>query len=255
MKFLATKTRKRNTKVLCGPPLPLRLAVKKTSRSSSCFRAFVAIFGHMFTDLSDKHGAKAYHLLCGLVAPRPIAWVSTLNDDGSVNVAPFSYFTVMGSRPPMLAFAPGDKQPGIPKDTHRNLKRTGQFVVHLVDGPLLASMAATAEALPEGESELDLADLTTADFPVPVLADFITPRIAEAPVALACTHHSTVEAGMNRLVLGEIHALWTRPGLVDADTWRVDAASWSPVGRCESPDGYCIAEGRVRVPSGRAALE
>ena len=84
-------------------------------------------------DLTGEHSRYAYKLLAGLVTPRPIAWVTTLNEDGSVNAAPFSFFNVLGTKPPILGFAPGDKEPGIPKDTARNIRRTGEFVVNLVD--------------------------------------------------------------------------------------------------------------------------
>ncbi|NRB77011.1 MAG: flavin reductase, partial [Verrucomicrobiales bacterium] len=84
-------------------------------------------------DLTGEHSRYAYKLIAGLVTPRPIAWVTTEDEDGRVNAAPFSFFNVFGSRPPVLAFAPGDKEPGIPKDTARNIRRSGEFVVNLVD--------------------------------------------------------------------------------------------------------------------------
>ena len=75
-------------------------------------------------DLEGKDLKNAYKLLSGLVTPRPIAWVTTLAENGSVNAAPFSFFNVFGSQPPIIAFAPGNREPGIPKDTARNLRRT-----------------------------------------------------------------------------------------------------------------------------------
>ena len=128
-------------------------------------------------------------------------------------------------------------------------------MVHLVDEAMLKPMAVTAEALPETESELQMAGLHAVDLDLPDDPDYCMPRIAEAPVAMACSYHSTVEVGHNRLVLGEIHAIWVRDGLVDGRTLRVHATAWAPVGRCESPDGYSIAKGRIHISSGRPALE
>src|SRR5262245_32445593 len=104
-------------------------------------------------DLLGEHAERAYSVLTALVTPRPIAWVTTLNEDGSVNAAPFSFFNVFGDSPPLVIFAPGDKACGTPKDSARNAKRTGEFVVNLVDPSVVEAMVRTSASLPYGESE------------------------------------------------------------------------------------------------------
>ena len=87
----------------------------------------------MELDLEGKHSDRAYAMLVSLITPRPIAWVTTLNENGSVNAAPFSFFNALGANPPIIGFAPGDRDDGSPKDTPRNIRRTREFVVNLID--------------------------------------------------------------------------------------------------------------------------
>lgn len=194
-------------------------------------------------DLEGEHRKLAYKLLAGLVTPRPIAWVTTRDADGVVNAAPFSFFNVFGTNPPIVGFAPGDKEPGIPKDTARNIRRTGEFVVNLVDEDTAAAMNLTSAELPAGESEIPHAGLRT--MPSVVVSP---PRIAEAPVALECREWSTLEIGRNRLVIGTVHRLWVRDGVLDPDTLLVDRAVFHPVGRMEVPAGYCRTRDHFEMP-------
>ncbi len=106
----------------------------------------------MELDLEGRHSDRAYNLLASLVTPRPIAWVTTLNPDGSVNAAPFSFFNVLGAHPPIVGFCPGDREPGIPKDTAQNIRRTHEFVVNLVDETIADAMNLTAASHPFGKS-------------------------------------------------------------------------------------------------------
>ena len=87
----------------------------------------------MELDLEGKYAARAYPILASLVVPRPIALVTTLSADGKINAAPFSFFNVLGANPPVVAFAPGDRDDGTPKDTALNVRATHEFVVNLVD--------------------------------------------------------------------------------------------------------------------------
>ena len=185
-------------------------------------------------NLTGEHAKYAYKLLAGLVTPRPIAWVTTQDGDGRVNAAPFSFFNVFGTRPPILGFAPGDKEPGIPKDTARNIRRTGEFVVNLVDDACAEAMNLTSAEIPFGESEIELANLSTAASTV-----VGPPRILEAPVALECREHSTIEIGRNRLVIGLIERVHTKEGVLDPETLLVDRNVFNPIGRMEVPSGYC----------------
>lgn len=188
----------------------------------------------MELDLLDTHADRAYAILAGLVMPRPIAWVTTLNDDGSVNAAPFSFFNVFGDDPPLVIFAPGDRPDGTPKDTALNAKRTGEFVVNLVSEELKEAMNLTAAALPRGESEITHASLATATSSV-----VAPPRIAAAPASLECKVHSIQEIGTNRLILGIVHRVHVQDSIFDPETLRIVQEKHLPVGRMGSPNWYC----------------
>ena len=194
-------------------------------------------------DLTGEHSRYAYKLLAGLVTPRPIAWVTTADEDGKVNAAPFSFFNVFGSRPPVLAFAPGDKEPGIPKDTARNIRRTGEFVVNLVDEACAEAMNQTAAVLDFGVSEIEMAGLHTTPS-----TRVKPPRISEAPVALECREWSTLEIGRNRMVIGLIDRIHTRDGVLDPGTLLVNPDQFAPIGRMEVPSGYYQTEDRFQMP-------
>lgn len=185
-------------------------------------------------DLLTTHADRAYPILAGLVTPRPIAWVTTLNEDGSVNVAPFSFFNVFGGDPPLVIFAPGDRDDGSPKDTARNCRRTGEFVVNLVDESLAEVMNRTSATVPYGVSETEREKLET------VASSAVTPpRVAAAPAALECKVHSIQQIGGNRLVFGIVHRVQVREEFFDRETLRVRGDRFHPVGRMSVPHWYC----------------
>ena len=185
-------------------------------------------------DLLTTHADRAYPILAGLVTPRPIAWVTTLNEDGSVNAAPFSFFNVFGSEPPLVIFAPGDRDDGSPKDTARNCRRTGEFVINLVDEPLAAVMNRTSAVVPYGVSETARESLETA-----ASSSVAPPRIAAAPAALECKVHSIQQIGENRLILGIVHRVQVREEFFDPATLRVRGEKFHPIGRMSVPNWYC----------------
>ncbi len=185
-------------------------------------------------DLLTTHADRAYPILAGLVTPRPIAWVTTLNEDGSVNAAPFSFFNVFGAEPPLVIFAPGDRDDGSPKDTARNCRRTGEFVINLVDEPLAAVMNRTSAVVPYGVSETARESLETA-----ASSSVAPPRIAAAPAALECKVHSIQQIGENRLILGIVHRVQVREEFLDPVTLRVRGEKFHPIGRMSVPNGYC----------------
>ena len=193
-------------------------------------------------DLTGEHSCYAYRLLAGLVTPRPIAWVTTIDEEGRVNAAPFSFFNVFGTRPPILGFAPGDKEPGIPKDTARNIRRTGEFVVNLVDEACAEAMNQTSAEVEFGVSEIELAGLHTTPS-----STVSPPRITGTPVALECREWSTLEIGKNRLVIGLIDRVITKEGILDPETLLVNAENFSPIGRMEVPSGYCRTQDRFQM--------
>ena len=187
----------------------------------------------MELDLTGEHAPAAYKILASLVTPRPIAWVTTIDVDGRANAAPFSFFNVFGTRPPVVVFAPGDKEPGVPKDTAKNVRETGEFVVNLVDEAVFEPMVQSAATLPHGVDELEGSGLNYADSRA-----VKPPRIAEAPAALECKEHSTLRIGQDRLIVGEVLRVWARDGIFDPDTLRMNIEAYQPIGRMAAPDWY-----------------
>lgn len=188
-------------------------------------------------DLLHEHADRAYPILAGLVTPRPIAWVTTLNEHGSVNAAPFSFFNVFGDDPPLVIFAPGDRDDGTPKDTALNCARSGEFVVNLVDVGMKEAMNRTSATLPYGVSEAEKEGLLTA--PSSVIAP---PRLADAPAALECKVHDIQIIGTNRLVLGIVHRVWIKDEFFDEETLRVRGEKFHPIGRMSVPNWYCTTD-------------
>lgn len=196
----------------------------------------------MELDLEGRHASRAYAVLASLVTPRPIAWVTTVDEAGVVNAAPFSFFNVLGADPPIVGICPGDRRDGTPKDTARNIRLVHEFVVNLVDEGVAEAMNKTAAPLPPGVSELDGAGLTT--LPSSVVRP---PRIAEAPASLECAEWGTLQIGDNRLVIGLVKRLHVRDELVDPATLRIRTDLFHPVGRMASPNGYCRTRDRFEM--------
>ncbi|MGN7358663.1 flavin reductase family protein [Paenibacillus sp. SAF-054] len=130
-----------------------------------------------------------YKLLTGSIIPRPVAWVSTLTENGKVNAAPFSYFNLVTADPPMISVSVQRKQ-GISKDTARNAMREGAFVVHIGDESSIGKLNLTAASLPPDQSEVELAGLTQ----VPSEAVRV-PGIAEAKIRLECILERSIPLG------------------------------------------------------------
>ena len=188
----------------------------------------------MELDLVGQHAKRAYAILASLVTPRPIALVTSLGSDDVVNAAPFSFFNVLGTEPPIVAFAPGDRDDGTPKDTARNVRLNHEFVVNLVDEAIAEAMNRCAATLPYGVSELAHAGLTTA--PSSVVKP---PRIAEAPASLECVEWGTLQIGDNRVVIGLVKRVHVRDELIDPATLRIRSDLFHVVGRMASPHWYC----------------
>jgi flavin reductase (DIM6/NTAB) family NADH-FMN oxidoreductase RutF len=188
----------------------------------------------MELDLTGPLREDAYTILSGLVTPRPIALTTTLDTEGRVNCAPFSFFNVLGDSPPIVGLCPGDRSPGVPKDTARNIRLTHEFVVNLVDEAIAEQMNLCAASLPPGENELLHAGLT----PLPSTC-IKPPRIAEAPASLECRSHSIIEIGDNRLIIGEVLRVHVRDDIFDPGTWLIKSGTYAPIGRMQAPGWYC----------------
>ena len=144
-----------------------------------------------------------YPWLVGVVNPRPIAWVLTKSAAGVLNLAPFSFFNVFGSNPPVLVFSPTLTRRATEKDTLVNVRAAGECVVHVVTADTREVANLTSKELPPDQSEVELAGLRTV--PSTKVA---VPRLADAPVALECKLRQVVEVGdgpiAGRLVVCEV---------------------------------------------------
>jgi len=196
----------------------------------------------MELDLENQHAERAYSVLSSLVTPRPIAWVTTMNPEGALNAAPFSFFNVLGAHPPIVGFCPGNREEGVPKDTARNIRATHEFVVNLVELDLAEAMNKTAASLPYGTDELQHAGLTTRPS-----SAVRPPRIAEAPANLEFKEWGTLEIGDNRLIIGLVLRVHVRDDLFDSENLRVITERYHPLGRMASPNWYCRTDGRFEM--------
>jgi len=212
----------------------------------------------MHIDPADLAQPERYKLLIGCIVPRPIAWVSTISPDGRLlNLAPFSFFNGVGSNPMTLLFCPANKPDGSEKDTLRNCKPTdeggtGEFVVNIAIDALAQQMAASSEPLPYGESEFDLAGLTTE----PSVA-VRPPRVAESPVAFECrtmqvfrTNPGGTASG--NIVIGRVVHVFVRDDLIN-ERFHIDQARLDAIGRLGGLM-YARTRDRFELPMGREAL-
>lgn len=172
--------------------------------------------------IDDLHPRDAARLTISIVAPRPIGWVSTLGADGTPNLAPFSYFNAVGSGPPTVMVSVAQRGDA-PKDTLRNARETGEFVLSIVDEALAEQMNQTSGEWPYEVNEWERAGLAMA----PSLA-VRPPRVAAAPAALEArvsqivpvegTHYTMI---LGRVVYVHLREGLLRPnGLVDAELVR-----------------------------------
>ena len=189
--------------------------------------------GSMLTINPAKCAPKEiYKLLTGIVVPRPIALVSTIDRAGIANLAPFSFFNAVGSNPPTVLFCPVVRaaSPGhdMRKDTLRNVEETGEFVVNIVSDAIAAATNITSSEVPPEVDEFVLSGLT------PIASQAVRPsRVAESPAQMECKLSQIVYTGRNPgagvVVLGEIVRFHVRSYLVD--DFRVDPSGLDAVGR------------------------
>ena len=189
----------------------------------------------MKVDPATLSADAAYYWQAATILPRPIAWTSTLNEDGSANLAPFSFFTGISSDPPtcLICVSRKKKQPDgtrPPKDTWRNIARTGEYVIHVVNDALAHQMNATSREFPYGTDEFAAAGVTKA--PSERVAP---PRIAEAPVAMECRLDRIVEVGRagTAVIIGEILLWHVKDELLVEG--RIDMGRLDAVGRLGGP--------------------
>ncbi len=190
----------------------------------------------MLIEVATANYLDVYHLLVGIVTPRPIAWVTTVDPEGRVNLAPFSFFNAFGANPPVVVFSPTLRRDGGKKDTLRNVEATGEFVLNAAVEPLAEKINLTSKELPYGQSEVELAGLTLLPS-----VKVKPPRIAETPVTMECKVLQIVPIGKGpiagNLVIGEILVMHITDGVLD-EKGRVDPRKLRTIARLGG-DYYC----------------
>ena len=188
----------------------------------------------------ELHPRDAYRLTTSVVVPRPIAWVSTVGSDGTLNLAPFSFFNAVHGNPPTVMFSVGQRL-GNPKDTLRNVQETGEFVVHIVDEALAEAMNQTSGDWGYDLNEFELAGLETTPS-----IDVKPPRVAQAAIAmetrlLQMVH---VEESKYTIILGRIVRFHIREDLL-RDDGLVEPTLLKPIARLgrssDAADQICHA--------------
>ncbi len=185
-----------------------------------------------------------YKFLIGSILPRPIAVISTLNEDGSNNVAPFSFFTAVSASPMIIAFSPMIKSSnGQMKDTPRNIFREKEFVVNFVSESIVDKINLTSKELAYGEDEFLISGLT------PLESEVIKARrIKESPIHFECVYRDHLsygdEPGCGQIITGEVKKVHISEELYDEG--RINTDKFSPVGRGAGND-WILCDHRIEL--------
>ncbi len=186
-------------------------------------------------DLEAGPAGNAYKLLVGLVAPRPIALITSMDEHGELNAAPFSAYNYLCTDPPIIGVGVTNRpdEHFVPKDTARNIRRTGEFVVNVVTEDIAQQMNLCAIDFPAGVNEMDVAGFTT----VPSQKVKV-PRIEQAHAALECREYTTLEIGRSRIILGRVVAIYVEDRYVDPEGPYIKADALHSIGRMNGLGNY-----------------
>jgi flavin reductase (DIM6/NTAB) family NADH-FMN oxidoreductase RutF len=189
----------------------------------------------MLFDFAAIPARERYKLLVSTIVPRPIAWIVSQDLHGQLNAAPFSFFNAFAGDPPVVGIGVGSHDPGRPKDTRRNIRETGQFVVNLVSEQAAEVMNITAIEFERGISEPHEAELTT----IPSV-HVKPPRIAESPVSMECELMQIIDLGPEQsLVLGRVLAMHVRDdAVIDPAKNHIDTPKLKLIGRMHGAGWY-----------------
>ena len=200
--------------------------------------------GHVHFDFSALSARDRYKLLIGTVIPRPIAFVTTIDEKGRVNAAPFSFFNVLSADPAILAIGVENHADMRFKDTGHNIRMTEEFTVNIVDDALVDGMNVCAVPFSPEVDELAAAGLTA----VPG-THVGCPRIGEAPASLECRRYMTLEVGKSReIILGLVLGCFVREGAVNPLTKHVDQRKMDAIGRLGG-HGYSRIRDQFDLPT------
>ena len=185
--------------------------------------------------------AQLHGLLLGAVAPRPICFASTIDNDGIPNLSPFSFFNVFGAKPPIVIFSPARRvRNNTIKHTLENVQANGEVVINIVNYAIVQQMSLSSCEYPKGTNEFVKAGLT------PIASDLVKPfRVLEAPASLECkvlqVIETSQEGGAGNLVICEVVALHVNDDVLDSDG-KIDPQKIDLVARMGG-DFYCRASG------------
>jgi flavin reductase (DIM6/NTAB) family NADH-FMN oxidoreductase RutF len=190
----------------------------------------------MIIDVPSTDVVKIYRTLVEVVTPRPIAWVTTIDAKGRVNLAPFSFFNAFGANPPVVVFSPGLRRDGSKKDTLLNLEIVPEFVLNAAVEDLAEPMNATAKELPPGQSEAEYAGLALHPS-----TKVRPPHVAVSPVHMECRVRQIVPIGDGpiaaNLVIGEVLLIQIDDSVLDP-SGHVDPRKLRTIARLGG-DYYC----------------
>lgn len=189
----------------------------------------------MIFEIESSTPRQVYNMLIGLVAPRPIALVTSMNEKGELNAAPYSSYNYLCTDPPIIGMGVMDRpaEEFVPKDTARNIRRTGEFVVNVVTEDLLQQMNICATDFPAEVDELEMAGLSTTPSQIVKV-----PRIREAHAALECKEFTTMEIGRSRIILGRVVAVYIEDKYVDPAGPYVLSEELHAIGRMNGLGSY-----------------
>lgn len=177
-----------------------------------------------YFDLSATESRDSYKLLSGLIVPRPIGWIGTRRPDGSNNLAPFSFFNVVSSNPPIVLFSAGSHTDR-PKDSRELAESSGEFTVNIVSEGVVQAMSVTSGSFGADDDEFAIAGLTAVDGK---LVD--APLVEESPANLECRVNQVVELGeRTKLVVGDVVAIHVEEQVLDGT--RINSEQLRAVGR------------------------
>lgn len=190
-------------------------------------------FSHF--DIANMSRGDSYKLLASIILPRPIAWITSHDKQGVMNAAPFSFFNIVSSDPPLVAVSFSYASDRDQKDTLANILATGEFVVNMVPEELAEEMNLTAANAPQGVDEVAAAGLKIA--PPAVVK---VPRLEGSPASIECTLLQTMNfGGKSTLLLGHIvYAHVLTEAFEDVERLYVDPAKLRLVGRMHGAGGY-----------------
>lgn len=187
--------------------------------------------------LDDLKRTEKYFLMTSTIVPRPIAVVGTLNENGTDNLAAFSYFNAVSTEPPCVMFSVTQTRTG-KKDTLINVEREKEFVIHIAEASQVSIVDQTGESLPYGESERSKLGLTLTP------SKWIrTPRVTEFKVAFECILEKLVDVGGNTIVIGRIQGVQLDESLLQQDPStgqaipRIDSHRLNPLARMDRDYG------------------